>query len=136
MRLVSGIHVPKDWEGLICTPSTASFVLWFIDYEFQKLAILSAWPGLNFTIFFFGSYWIKRYGIGQIPRIFKAFFSLKPYPWILDKKIQILGIELASFLDKKSNKNFRDLILGFEMASFLDKKSRPFFFHIWYVIIV
>ena len=27
---------------------------------------------------------------------------LNPYPWILDKKIQILGIELASFLDKKS----------------------------------
>ena len=42
-------------------------------------------------------------------------------------KIQILGIELASFLDKKSNKNYKIPILGFELASFLDKKSRPFF---------
>ena len=39
-------------------------------------------------------------------------------------EIQILGIELASFLDKKSNKNSRDLILGIESASFLDKKIR------------
>ena len=36
----------------------------------------------------------------------------------------ILGTELASFLDKKSNENFKILILGFELASFSDKKSR------------
>jgi len=42
------------------------------------------------------------------------------------QKIQFLGFELASFLDKKSNENSKVLILGFELASFLDKKSRPF----------
>ena len=40
---------------------------------------------------------------------------------------EILGIELASFLDKKSNENFKILILGFELASFLDKKSNKNF---------
>ena len=42
------------------------------------------------------------------------------------QKIQFLGIELASFLDKKSNKNFKILILGFELASFLDKNPDHF----------
>ena len=49
--------------------------------------------------------------------------TVNPYPWILDKKIQILRNKLASFLEIKSNKNSRDLILEIELASFLEKKS-------------
>ena len=49
--------------------------------------------------------------------------TVNPYPWILDKKIQILGNELASFLEIKSNKNSRDRILEIELASFLEEKS-------------
>ena len=42
------------------------------------------------------------------------------------QKIQFLEIELASFPDKKSNKNSKVQILGFELASSMDKKQNTF----------
>ena len=53
-----------------------------------------------------------------------------PYPWILEKKIQKPGTELASFLEKKSNDNSKNRILGTEPASFLEKKIQTFFMSI------
>jgi len=44
----------------------------------------------------------------------------------LGKKIQKPGTELASFLEKKSNENFKNRVLGTEPASFLEKKSSVF----------
>ena len=65
---------------------------------------------------------VENFQVFDIFKRPKHRITINPYPWILDKKIQILGNKLASFLEIKSNKNSRDLILEIELASFLEKK--------------
>ena len=97
----------------------------FLYYHLLRIIIRGFWNAILSTFIFCR---LKRFIDHVSCRMENnPVYELNPYPWILDKKIQFLGIELASFLDKKSNKNFKILIVGYELSSFLDKKSRPFF---------